>query len=65
MHIEIKNHHLTPLLLGLTESRLNAVLAFNTFTVSLLTIDCVFRILVANRQQVLIDNDEHVVKATK
>ena len=62
MHIEIKNHHLTPLLLGLTESRLNAVLAFNTFTVSQLTIYCVFRILVTNRQQVLIDDDEHVVK---
>ena len=34
VHIKIKNHHFAALLLGLTKSRLNAVLAFNALAVT-------------------------------
>ena len=45
------------------ESRLDAVFAFHAFSVAQFPVDGIFRILVADDQQMLVDADVHVVEA--
>ena len=63
VHIKVKNYHLTTLLLSLSESRLDTVFAFHTFSVTQFPIDCVLWIFMTNRQQVFIDDNVHIDKA--
>ena len=65
MHIKINHYRLTTLILGLAESGSDSVFAFNPFSIAKLLINGIFRVLVPKDQQMFIDTNFNIVKASK